>query len=108
MPTSKVRSGNARSKISRPVPDGIAALMAAIFSSLCASFTILWANTLVYVGPSCFTLAFGLLAGDDVERHHAVIFVRGAFRRRIAFALLGDDMHQDRPVLRVAHVLEHR
>jgi len=37
-----------------------------------------------------------------------VIFVGGAFRRRIAFALLGDDVHQDRAVLRVADVLEHR
>ena len=45
MPTSKVRSGNALLKMSTPVPDGIAAVMATILSSFCASLTRLWPNT---------------------------------------------------------------
>ena len=51
---------------------------------------------------------FGLRAGGDVELDHAVIFVGGGFRRRIAFALLRDDVDQDRPDLGIAHVAQDR
>ena len=47
MPTSKVRCGNALPKMSMPVPPGIAAVIATILSSFCASFTRLSPNTLV-------------------------------------------------------------
>ena len=51
----------------------------------------------------------GLLAGDDVELHHAVVLVGAVLGRRIALALLGDDMDQDRLVEpAVARVLQHR
>ncbi len=53
-------------------------------------------------------LRLGLGAGDDVEGGDAVVLVVGGFGGRIAFALLGDDMHQHRPARHVAHVLEHR
>ena len=49
-----------------------------------------------------------LRAGGDVELDDAVIFVRGILRRRIALALLRDDVNQERAVLGVAHVLQHR
>ena len=52
--------------------------------------------------------ALRLLAGDHVELGDAVILVVGGFRRRVALALLGDDVDEDRPVPRVAHVLQHR
>ena len=41
-------------------------------------------------------LALGLRAGDDVELGDAVIFVGGGLGRRVALALLGHDMDQDR------------
>ena len=49
-----------------------------------------------------------LRAGDHVEPVDAVVLVVGGLGRRIALALPGDDVHQDRPVLGVAHVLQHR
>ena len=53
---------------------------------------------------------FGLRlhAGDDVELDHPVIFVGGLLGGLVALALLRDDVDEDRPLLRVAHVLEHR
>ena len=45
-------------------------------------------------------LRFHLRAGGDVELDHAVIFVGGLLRRRVAFAFLGDDVDQERPVAR--------
>ena len=50
MPTSKVRSGKTFSKRSIPVPDGMAAVMPTMRSSLCASSISAWPNTLVYCG----------------------------------------------------------
>ena len=51
----------------------------------------------------------GLLAGDDVELHDAVVLVGARLGRRIALALLGHDMDQDRLVEpAVARVLQHR
>ena len=47
-----------------------------------------------------------LLARDDVELDHAMIFVGGIFGRAIALALLGHDMDQDRAFLGVADILE--
>ena len=45
-----------------------------------------------------------LRAGDDIEPVDAMGHLSSCLRRRIAFALLGDDVHQDRPLLGVAHV----
>ena len=53
-------------------------------------------------------LRFRLRAGGDVELDDAVILVVGRLGRRIALALLGDDVDQERPVLGVAHVAQHR
>ncbi len=49
-----------------------------------------------------------LLAGDYGELRDPVIFVRRIFGRRIAFALLGNDVDQDRAVLHRFHILENR
>ena len=51
-------------------------------------------------------LGFGLGSGDDVELGDAVVFVGRAFSGGVAFPLFRDDMHQDRPGLGVAHVLQ--
>ena len=51
-------------------------------------------------------LRLHLRAGDDVELGDAVILVVGGLRRRVALALLGHDVHEDRPLLGVAHVLQ--
>ena len=53
-------------------------------------------------------LRLRLRAGDDVELDDAVILVVGRLGGRIALALLGDDVDQDRTVLGVAHVPQHR
>jgi len=53
-------------------------------------------------------LGFGLRAGGDVEFDHGVKLVGGGFRRPIAFALLGDDMDQDRAGLHVTNVSQYR
>ena len=50
---------------------------------------------------------FRLRAGCDVKLDDGVVLVGGSFRRRIAFAFLGDDMDQDRTGLHVADVLEN-
>jgi hypothetical protein len=50
--------------------------------------------------------ALVLLAGDDVELDHAMVFVGAAFGRGIALALLGDGVDQHRAVVAVADVLE--
>ena len=46
----------------------------------------------ILIGRRPASGAFFLLAGNDVEFHHAMIFVVGRFGRGIAFALLRDDM----------------
>ena len=53
-------------------------------------------------------LGLGLRAGHHVEGDDAVILVGGGFRRRVALALLGDHVDEDRPGLGVAHVLQDR
>jgi len=53
-------------------------------------------------------LRLGLRPGRDIELHHPVVLVLGRLRRRVALALLGDDVDQHRAVLGVAHVLQHR
>ena len=50
IPTSKVLLGNSLRKISRPVPSGIAAVIATILLSFLACWTKVLANTLVYDG----------------------------------------------------------
>ena len=53
-------------------------------------------------------LGLHLRAGDDIELGDAVILVVGSFGRRVALALLGDDVDEDRALLGVADVLQHR
>ena len=53
-------------------------------------------------------LGLGLRAGGDVELHDAMIFVARRFGGRVALALLRHDMNEHRPVLGVAHILQHR
>ena len=55
----------------------------------------------------CVGLGLDLRAGDDVEAVDAVILVVGGLGRRIALALLGDDVHQDRALPGIAHVAQH-
>ena len=82
-------SGKALPNMSRPVPDGIAAVMATILSSFWASLIRLSREHLG-VGRRV-RLRLGLHAGDDVELDHAVILVGGFLGRRVALALLRDD-----------------
>ena len=49
-----------------------------------------------------------LRAGDDVELADAMELVGGDLGRPVALALLGDDVDQDRSVLHVAHIAQHR
>jgi hypothetical protein len=51
--------------------------------------------------------ALRLLAGDDVELHHTVIFIGRVLRRSVALALLGDDVDEHRPFLGVADIFQH-
>ncbi|GJD98052.1 hypothetical protein OCOJLMKI_5291 [Methylobacterium iners] len=53
-------------------------------------------------------LGLGLDAGDHVELDHAVVAVGAGFRRCVALALLGDDVQQDRALVGVPHVAQHR
>ena len=55
-----------------------------------------------------FGLRLRLRACHHVELAHAVVFVVGRFGRAVTFALLGDDMDQDRPLGSVADILKHR
>ena len=51
----------------------------------------------------------GLLPGDDVELRYRVVLVRRFLGMDVAFALLGDDMHQDGAgLVGLAHVAQHR
>ena len=54
MPTSKARSGNFSRILSTPVPSGIAAVSAIIFSSRAISSHIVWPKTAVYCGGEGF------------------------------------------------------
>jgi hypothetical protein len=51
---------------------------------------------------------FELLARTNVEFDDAVVFILRRFRRRVAFALLRTDVHQNRADLGVAHILQYR
>jgi len=51
---------------------------------------------------------FRLLAGDDVEFLHAMIFVGGGLGGGIALALYRHRMDQHRPMVAVAHIFEDR
>ncbi len=53
-------------------------------------------------------LGLGLRTGDDIKGDDAVILVGGGFRRRVALALLGDDMDEHGARLHVADVLQNR
>jgi hypothetical protein len=107
MPTSNVRSGNALPKMSRPVPEGMAAVIATILSSWRASSDQRLAED-ARVGRRV-ALGLGLRAGDDVELGDAVILVVRGLGRGVALALLRHDMDQHRPAdVGVAHVLQHR
>ena len=60
----------------------------------------------ILVGGRAATGALVLLAGDDVELDHAMIFVRCRLSRGIAMALFGDDVDQARPLCRIADIFE--
>ncbi len=49
-----------------------------------------------------------LRSGHDIEPPHAMELVGGILRVLVALALLGDDVDQDRAVLRVAHIAQDR
>ena len=87
--------GNALPKISSPVPAGIAAVTATMRSSSAlprsGSLRKPWCKTALGLGLRLFS-------GRDVERCYGVIFVAGGLRGRIAFALLGHDMHRIGPL----------
>ena len=76
------------------MPDGIAAVTATIFGSCRASSIRRSGEHLGVARRVGLRLVLG--AGDDAEARHAVILVGGRFGRRIALALLGHDMNQDR------------
>ena len=80
--------------------------MPTILSSFCASLTRLCAEHVLIGGRVGF--GFRLRAGGDVELDHGVKLVGGGFGRAVAFALLRDDMNQDRAGFHVADVLQHR
>ena len=106
MPTSKVRSGNSLPKRSSPVPvghrrgdgDDLVVLAGLLDQALGEHAGV----------ARRVRLGLHLRAGDDVELGDAVILVVGSFGRRVALALLGHDVDEDRPLLGVAHVLQHR
>ena len=50
----------------------------------------------------------GLLAGDHVELGHGVVLVGGAFGRSVALALLRHDVDEDRAVVDLLDVPQHR
>ncbi len=52
-------------------------------------------------------LGLDLRARDHIEGDDAVVLVGRALGRRVALAFLGDDVDEDRPLLGVAHVLQH-
>ncbi len=106
MPTSKVRCGNSRGEQIEPRArrhrrgdgDDLVVLARLLDQALGED-----ARVARRVG-----LGLDLRAGDDVEPVDAVVLVVGGLGRRIALALLGDDVHQDRPLPRIAHVAQHR
>ncbi len=51
-------------------------------------------------------LGFELRAGDDVEGRHGMVLFGRRLGRRVALALLRHDVDEDRPRLRIAHVLQ--
>ncbi len=53
-------------------------------------------------------LGLDLCAGHDIEAVDAVVLVIGGLGGRIALALLGHDMDQNRALVGVAHILEDR
>ncbi len=79
MPTSKQRSGKRLREQSRPVPDGIAAVMATIASSRAGLGDQRLAEHLA-CRPGRRRARLGLLAGDDVELDDAVVLVGGRSR----------------------------
>jgi hypothetical protein len=94
MPTSKLRSGKRSANLSRPVPDGIAAVMATIFSSASASAIRLGED-----GRVGGALATGLDCLPVTTSNFTTPWYLSSLSlgRRIALALLGDDMDEDRP-----------
>ena len=49
-----------------------------------------------------------LSAGDHIKLADTVILVRRFFRGCVAFALLGHNMNEDRPFIRIAHISQNR
>ena len=108
MPTSKQRSGKRLAKRSSPVPDGIAAVIATIpVVALRLGDQRLGEDLRVGRRRRRGALACSPVTTSNFD--DAVILVGRRLGRRVALALLGDDVDQDRPVsLGVAHVAQHR
>src|ERR1700761_4127424 len=79
MPTSKVRLGNLSPNRLRPVPDGIAAVIATMRSSASASLMSCLAKTLVYDGAfdDDFACAPVTTSNFDTECHLSSEFSAG-------------------------------
>ena len=88
------------------MPEGIAAVIATILSSLARFLDQALAEDLGVGGR--VRLGLCLRARHHVERDDAMILVGGGLGGRVALALLGDHVDEDRPVPGVAHVLEDR
>ncbi len=97
--------GNSFSNLSSPVPDGIAAVIATTLSSRRASAAERIGEHRG-IGRRAAARPLVLLARDDVELDHAMIFVGGVLGRAIALALDRDGMDQDRAFVGVADILE--
>ena len=107
MPTSNVRSGKRLAKRSRPVPVGMAAVMATMAGSASASAISASAKTRVYCGGPGGALACSPVMTLNLLT--PVILVGRRLGRGVAVALFRDDVQQDRPgFLCLAQVPQHR
>jgi len=95
MPTSKVRSGKRLPKISTPVPDGHGRRDGDDFVVVLGFFHQGIGENLGVGGGR--SLHLDLLARDYVELVHGVALVSRRQRGREAFALLRDNMDENRP-----------
>ena len=104
MPTSKVRSGNFASNLSRP---GARRHRRGDRDNLLVARRLGDQRMGEHIGIAHRPRGgLGLDAGDHVELDHAMIFVGRRFGRAIALALLGHRMDQHRPFVGVADILE--
>ena len=86
------------------MPAGIAAVIAMIFSSRARLVDQRVGEHLGVSGR--VGLRLDLRAADDVERVDAMQLVLGGLGGRVALALLGHDVDEDRALLGIAHVFQ--